>query len=120
MLQPHLETHGCRWIYAGAYIRGDGGGVGEDAMEAGVGRNFPGKHEAEDAEDAQLSRSCAGLIRVYFRKMRGVSKMCHNSLSPRSQFYDCEVGLHDVLAVRDMTATILTHDERSTEPVRVA
>ncbi len=68
---------------AGAYVRGEGGGIGEDAMEAGFGRDAPGKHEAEDEEDAQLSRSCAGLLRVYLRKMRGVRALI-DSAQPQS------------------------------------
>ena len=41
-------------------------------MEAGVGRDAPGAHEADDKEDMKANRSCAGLVRVYFRKMQGV------------------------------------------------
>ena len=56
----------------GAYVRGAGGGIGEDAMEEGLGRDAPGAHEDDDKEDLDLSRSCAGLLMVYFRKMQGV------------------------------------------------
>jgi hypothetical protein len=64
---------------SGAYVRGAGGGIGEDAMEAGLGRDAPGEHEADDNEDLKLSRSCAGLVQVYFRKMQGVRAGCRPS-----------------------------------------
>ena len=41
-------------------------------MEAGLGRDAPGAHEADDQEDLKSSHSCAGLVKVYFRKMQGV------------------------------------------------
>ena len=54
-------------------------------MEAGVSqRNSLGKGDAEDEEEARLHRSCAGLVLVYFRKMRGVRAGSTNDLgAPR-------------------------------------
>ena len=79
----YQSTCCCRWLLTGAYVRGEGGGVGEDAMEAGVGA----KLEAEDEEDARLSASCAGLLIVYLRKMRGVR---HLYLRPTAR--SCSAG----------------------------
>ena len=57
---------------AGAYVVRAGGGIGEDAMEAGYGLNKPGRHELEDAEAERAWPKCWPLTKVYFKKMRGV------------------------------------------------
>ncbi len=67
-------------------------------MEAGFGRDAPGKHEAEDEEDAELSRSCAGLLRVYLRKMRGVRALI--GLAGRSVLPDAALSSNRKVVLR--------------------